>query len=115
MPGCYLCSNNTHCLKCGIGIPVEGGCTHVAGCALANSTLGYSANCISCNSNFYFLTPVNNKCVCKEGWIIGQLCGNIIGCMNLALTNFSTTVCISCSQGFNLTNGACNCKPYYFL
>jgi len=92
--------------------PVEGGCTQVKGCLQVDSTLNFDVNCLRCNPSTFFQIPVNNTCVCKEGWIIGEICGNMIGCSSLVMTNLSTTTCMTCSgnKGFVLSNGICICR-----
>jgi cysteine-rich repeat protein len=104
-------------ISCGLGLLVKSGCTRVKGCLVVNPmSFNLSSNCLSCNSTQFYPNPINNICVCKEGWLIGEYCGNIVGCTQLYF-NISIFVCTSCNinNRFILINGTCFCKPYYAL
>ncbi len=73
--------------------------------------------CVAAFNNVTFTGIVNcSNCIgitclqCRVGLQVDGLCTSVVGCTGLMQKPDLTTVCLSCSNEFNLVNGDCVCK-----
>ena len=88
-------------------------CITIVGCINAVRYPDGSKGCIVCNSSEFNTTPVDNRCHCTEGTLLGEVCNTVPGC---TAANDKTT-CISCNivDSFQLDpdpQGQCFCDDF---
>ena len=73
-----------------------------------NSTKGV---CFACNESIFNYNPADNKCYCKVGWLVGEYCTTIIGCISTKEIG-NNVICVACdiAKHFELKNQTCVCS-----
>lgn len=111
--GCYNCTSSTVCVQCNLGYYID---------ALSRCTVCSDPHCTSCNSSSvcqvcdsdYNLSNNNTTCVCKQGWVVTDVCINVIGCLTaVKIANASTCIFCDSVNNFVVSSGGCSCRTGY--
>lgn len=72
-----------------------------------------STFCLQCTADFI---PINGTCVCRQGYLVTDVCTTILGCVSNHYIN-GTKRCLTCNSKANFTYSKfnCSCKPGYSI